>query len=216
MREEPLGDLGVAHTPTERLLAEVRCLYGDPDITGDDLWAYIYGVLHAPDWRERFEVEMKRSRLRFPLAADFAAFRDAGRELGEMHAVFDAAPLHQGPRLEREAGAEIRIPPQGMKWGDGKEGTDDLTALVICDGVRLVDIPPEAHDYKVAGLSPLQWVVKESVADSEAGEDPMRDPRWRDDPEELVSHLRRLVYIGCRTAEICEGLPPSLSEYKEE
>lgn len=39
----------------------------------------------------------------------------------------------------------------------------------------------------------------------------MRDPRWTDNPNEMVCHLRRLIYVGCRTAGIVGGLPPSLT-----
>ena len=221
MQEEAIEGLGDTRREADDwVLAEARRRYEDAGITRDDLWVYVYGAMHAPDWRERFASELENSAPRFPWAADFYAFRDAGRELMEMHSAFDRVPEHSAPRLEMEEGADLRIPPQGMKWAkkatDGGRREDDLTRLEINEGAVLCDIPLEAHAYQVAGLSPLQWAVRESTAGEETGEDPNYDPLWRDDPGGLISHLRRLTYIGCRTAEICEGLPPSLDGYEEE
>ena len=196
-------------TPSERCLEEARRRYGE-DVTASDLWHYIYGVFHAPDWRERFADELETSAPRFPWVppADYPAFRDAGEELMTLHADFDQAAPHPAPTLERDEGAKIAIGPERMKWLD-----NDLTCLEIGEGVRLTGIPAAAHDYRVAGFSPVQWAAKNLVADPDTGEDPMRDPRWRDDPGELITHLRRLIHIGCRTAQIVKSLPPSLTDY---
>ena len=197
-------------------LTEARLRYG-PRVSPVDVRHYIYGTLHAPDWRERFAEEAETSALRFPWVppADYSAFRDAGAELMFIHADYDNAPARQEPVLEVEEGAEIRIGKKGMRWRRVKTGEgvweDDLSCLEIGEGLRLTGIPIEAHDYRVAGYSPVQWAAKNLIPDPEAGEDPLRDPRWADNPTELVCHLRRLIYVGCRTAEIIGGLPPSLT-----
>ena len=223
---------GLAAPPQEdgydRLLAEVRRRCGDRSIGEDDLWRYIYGVMHAPDWRERFAGEPETSAPRFPLpenAEIFGVFAAAGAELMELHADYDSAPESLIPQLaiarQEEEGKEdegweaLRIPQGGMKWRRVKDEEtgrrrDDPTCLDINERVSFDRIPPEAHYYKVAGHSPLQWAVKELTHDEEWGEDPNRDPRWSDDPYQLITHLRRLTYAGVRTTEITEGLPPSL------
>lgn len=221
MQEEVIEGLGGARREADDwALAEARRRYGDADITREDLWHYVYGVMHAPDWRERFAAELENSAPRFPWATDFYAFRDAGWELMEMHAAYDRVPEHPVPCLETEEGADLRIPPQGMKWAkkatDGGRREVDLTRLIINEKAVLYDIPLKAHAYQVAGLSPLQWAVKNLKAGKEPGEDPNCDPLWHGDESGLVSHLRRLTYVGVRTAEICEDLPPSLDEYEEE
>ena len=208
----------------ERTVAEIRERCSDPSIGEDEAWAYIYGVMHAPDWRERFSAELETSAPRFPLPENgetFAVFRAAG-ELMELHSDYDRAPESTVPQLEitrdeGDEGDELRIPRQGMRWErvkgeDGKWG-DDLTRLNISEAASLTHIPPEAHACRVAGASPLEWAVKELTWDEGwEGEDPNRDPRWKDDPCELVSHLRKLAYVGVRTAQIVANLPPSLGD----
>lgn len=223
MQDQTIGALVPASQDgADRALDEARRRYKDPDITESDLWHYIYGVLHASDWRERFAAELEGRRPRFPWAADFATFRDAGAEMMELHANYGEAPLLEGPRLVNEGDKEIRVPPEGMRWErikneDGK-WVDDLTCLKINRRASLQDIPAEAHVYQVAGYSPLQWAVRESQPKKSEvpGEDFNSDPRWQNKPNELIAHLRQLCYVGVRTAEIVGGLPSSLSEYEKE
>lgn len=104
-------------------LTEARRRYG-PQVSPVNVWHYIYGTLHAPDWRERFAEELETSALRFPWVPPetFPTFRDAGAELMVLHADYDNAPARQEPVLEVEEGAEIRIGEKGMRWRRVKTG----------------------------------------------------------------------------------------------
>ena len=77
---------------TDWCLAEFRRAYGDSTITKDAIWEYLYGVMHAPDWRERYRNDLQKSLPRIPLAADFEAFRVAGRELMDLHTGYESGP----------------------------------------------------------------------------------------------------------------------------
>ena len=61
----------------------------------EDIFDYIYGVLHSPAYRAKFKEFLKSDFPRIPYpkdAAEFARFRDAGRALRETHLMRDAAP----------------------------------------------------------------------------------------------------------------------------
>ena len=63
-------------------------------ISKEDLFYYIYGLLHSPDYRERFKNNPAKQLPRIPAAktlADFKAFSDAGRTLGDLHVNFESA-----------------------------------------------------------------------------------------------------------------------------
>ena len=79
-RDRPGSD-GRVDNITDWCLNQFRQHYNDPSITKDDIWAYIYGVLHARDWRTRYAHDLRKGLPRIPFAADFGAFRDAGQEL---------------------------------------------------------------------------------------------------------------------------------------
>ncbi len=77
---------------TDWCLNQFRDHYRSESITKDDIWEYMYGVMHAPDWRERYKHDLQRNLPRIPLAADFEAFRLAGRELMELHVGYETCP----------------------------------------------------------------------------------------------------------------------------
>jgi predicted helicase len=77
---------------TDFMLSRCRAEFGDK-ITKEDVFYFIYGVLHSPDYRKRFEADLKKSLARIPLpktGAEFAAFVKAGRKLGDLHCGYES------------------------------------------------------------------------------------------------------------------------------
>ncbi len=194
-------------------------------VTKDDIWEYLYGVMHAPDWREKYAHDLQRSLPRVPLADDFEAFRAAGRKLMDLHVNYETVDEHpdvvclvDGEPDEGGSAAEAYRIDDRMRWGRNpdpkKKKRDDRTTLEVNVRCKLTSIPLEAHDYKVSGRSPLEWAVdslrrKEDKA-SGIVDDPNGWHRWEHEPFELIRHLRRLTYLGAESARIIGGLPPSL------
>jgi len=225
METPPPGD---EHNVTDWFLGEVHLRYQRSDISKDDVWAYLYGVMHAPDWRERYRHELSRRLPRVPLADDFEVFRDAGAELMVLHAGYESAPEHPGVVCEVD-GERIEDPPDNgaadpaafriesrMRWGKDVDKSKDMTVLIVNKRCRLTGIPPEAHDYQVSGRSPLQWAVDQlkHKHDKASGitDDPNGWHAWAEEPFELIRHLRRLAFVGTETARIVASLPPSLPD----
>ena len=78
---------------TDFMLERCRAEFGDK-VTKEDIFYFIYGVLHSPDYRKRFEADLKKSLARIPLpktGAEFAAFVKAGRKLGDLHCGYELA-----------------------------------------------------------------------------------------------------------------------------
>jgi predicted helicase len=93
---------------TDQALARFRMAYG-PSITKDDLFFYVYGLLHCPDYRIRFASDLKKMLPRIPLVADPYPFIDAGRSLSELHLGYESAKpypldgLSEGPMDSSDA-----------------------------------------------------------------------------------------------------------------
>lgn len=77
---------------SDEYLKLFRSVYGNPAISKDDIWEYIYGVMHAPDWRKKYDTDLRKSLPRIPMASDFEAFRRAGRELMDLHVGYETCP----------------------------------------------------------------------------------------------------------------------------
>ena len=67
---------------TDWALKNFRAHYRDEAITKWDIFHYIYALLHHPDYREQYQVNLKRDLPHLPYAPDFWRFAKAGQQLG--------------------------------------------------------------------------------------------------------------------------------------
>ena len=196
---------------TDAALAAFQAHYADDSITKDAIFDYVYGVLHAPEYRERFASDLAKDLPRVPMAPDFHAFADAGHALGELHLSYETCeeyPL----RVESSAGREAT--PEQYRLGTRKMRLiDDGETLAVNEHVHLAGIPPEAHQYEVNGRTPLGWFIDRYHVNTDTKSGIVNDPNaWFDDPRDLVSAVRRIVHVSVRTTAIVRSLPNPLAD----
>ena len=211
---------------TDWCLEQFHNQYNDESITKNDIWEYLYGIMHAPDWRSKYELDLQRNLPRVPFARDFEAFRSAGRELMDLHIHYDDVPEYPVDCLlddetDNNGAADQTDDPNAYRieklaWGKGSNRAEDRTVLVINPRCRLVGIPDAAHHYTISGRSPLQWAIVslrfKLDKPSTIADNPNEWEAWADEPFNLIRHLRRLVYVSVESARIINGLPPSLPQ----
>ena len=201
---------------TDEGLAHFQSAYPGEVLTKEDLFYYIYGILHSPDYRERYVDNLNKELPRIPRVktfADFQTFSQAGRELGELHVNYESVPMYAGVRIDTGnkplTDADYRV--EKMKYGKkGKE--KDLTTLHYNPRITVTGIPLEAYDYVVNGKPALDWVVerqsvrvdKASGIVSDANDwaiETMGNPRY---PLEL---FLRIITVSLETQKIVNNLP---------
>ena len=212
------GDEGLEDVPgyrrvdniTDWCLQQFRQQYPALQITKDDIWHYIYGLLHAPDYREKYRADLSKDLPRIPFAPDFGAFRDAGEQLAALHLGYETCP-------EYELQVEVSPAPIPISWTAAKCSgikEPDRSVLQVTPSVTLRGIPTEAHGYVVNGRTPLEWAVDRLHIRQDKDSGIVNDPNawFADDPAELVAHLKRLVHVSVETTRIVDGLPPALAD----
>lgn len=182
--------------------------YGDDGITKEDIFWYVYGILHSPEYRDRFGTDLKKMVPRIPYAKDFRAFSTAGRKLGEWHLNYETVepfPLtEESKRLVMEAG-DLRV--DKMTFGK-KDGKPDKSVIVYNAHLTLRDIPLEAYDYVVNGKSAIEWVMERYAVAIDKSSGIKNDPNeWSPDPRYIVDLVKRIVRVSVETARIVKGLP---------
>lgn len=201
---------------TDWALATFREHYADAGITKDAIFDYVYGILHAPAYRERFANDLSKALPRIPFAPDFHAFAAAGRDLAALHLGYETVPeypLEVVPTgVDRLESHHYRLTKRAMRFADNAK-----TVLIVNDHVRLAGIPPEAHDYVVNGRSPLGWFIDRYRIKQDKNSGIVNDPNgWFEQPEDIVPAIRRIVHVSVETARIVAGLPtPFTNEHDE-
>ncbi len=199
---------------TDSALAEFRSHYGDDEIRKDEIFDYVYGVLHAPQYRERFANDLTKELPRVPMAPDFHAFAKAGAKLADLHLNYETCeryPLEiittngKSPTPE-----DFLLGASRMKlMTDAAEGD----RLKINNSVTLAGIPAHAHQYEVNGRTPLGWFIDRYHIKTDKHSGIVNDPNaWFDDPRDLVAAIERIIHVSVETVAIVNGLPDPFGE----
>ncbi len=186
---------------------------GGTQISKEDIFYYIYGVLHSPDYRRRFAANLAKELPRIPLARELEAFSRAGRALAKLHLNYES--IDPWPNLVVEGVLPGMDPGRVVKlaWGkrrDPETGkkVNDYTRLVYNKNVTVSNIPEAANDYKVNGRSPLEWMVDRYQVKTDKATGITNDPNnYSDDPRYILDLIGRLVTVSMRTQEVVAGLP---------
>ncbi len=190
---------------TDATLKTFRVHYRDPKISRNAIFDYIYGVLHAPDFRERFANDLAKELPRIPFADDFHAFRDAGKALAHLHLGYETCRKHplEVTSQGQDSASRYRLGTRKMRYKD-----DAKSILAINDVTELRDIPPEAHRYEVNGRTPLDWLIDRYHIVQDRQSSIVNDPNaWFDKPHDLLATIQRVVHVSVETVRIVEGLP---------
>ncbi|GER07971.1 DNA damage-inducible protein [Iodidimonas muriae] len=207
---------------TDEGLAHFNAAYPGEKISKEDLFYYIYGLLHSPDYRERFKNNLAKALPRIPAVktfADFVAFRDAGRALGDLHANFETVEPYMvtfkegDHRLIPEADADpvkfYRV--KKMKFG-GKGKDKDKTTVIYNENITMQNIPLEAYDYVVNGKPALEWVMDRQVVKTDKASGIVNDANdyaneTVGDPKYPLLLFQRVITVSLETMRIVGNLP---------
>jgi predicted helicase len=201
---------------TDASLAHFRAAYPWDNISKEDIFYYVYGLLHSPDYRDRYADNLSKELPRIPCVkapTDFWAFSKAGRDLADLHLNYETVapfPLKIDTGNQKLTDADYRV--EKMRYGK-KGGEKDLTTLLYNGKITLTGIPLEAYDYVVNGKPALDWVLerqcvktdKDSGIINDANDwaiETMHNPRY---PLEL---FMRVITVSLETMKIVKALPP--------
>jgi predicted helicase len=203
---------------TDTTLAKYRARYGS-DVTKDDIFAFVYGFLHSPHYRERFAADLKRSLPRIPRieAADFREFRAAGQQLLDLHVGYedvDPFPLTiDGDQPSGPGSADLygwyRV--EKLRWaGTGKNV--DKSVIVYNPHISVSGIPDEAHRYMLGSRSALEWILDRYQVKTDAASGIVNDPNdWSREvgnPRYVLDLIGKVTTVSVETMKIVDSLPP--------
>ena len=199
-------------------LPHFQAAYPGKPITEDDLFYYIYGILHSEDYRTRYANNLMKELPRIPRAAtyeQFMAFVEAGQELAKVHVHFEDVKPYGGVTIEYTKSGQPSYRVKQMKWGKikGKTGNaaKDKTTLIYNDWITVKNIPLEAQEYVVNKKSALDWVVERACVSIDKASGIVND--FNDYASEMGSErypldlFLKIITVSLKTMRIVRALP---------
>ena len=198
-----------------------RDVYSNEQISKEDLFYYIYGLLHSTGYRERFANNLVNELPRIPAVKnfdDFLEFSNAGRKLGNLHVNYENVDCY--PISVKEGDLRLLAPHvnpneffrvRKMRFGN-QSGKQDKTTVIYNNNITMTNIPLEAYDYVISGKPALKWVMdqqcvhfdKKSGITSDANDyanEVMKDPAY------LMKLFQRVITVSLETMKIVRNLP---------
>lgn len=170
-------------------------------ISKDDIFNYVYGVLHDPVYRETYAINLKREFPRIPFYPDFWAWTAWGERLMALHIGYESVEPWPLARHDLPEGEGDPIPK--LK-ADKDNGTIQLDTRTTLSGV-----PPAAWSYRLGNRSGLEWVLdqyKEKKPKDPTIAAKFNTYRFKDYKEKVVDLLGRVTRVSVETMEIVDRM----------
>lgn len=216
-RRDAITDAGLAH---------FQAAYPGETLNKEDLFYYIYGLLHSSDYRSRYGDNLRKELPRIPAVksfADFRAFSQAGRDLAHWHLNYETVECFPGVKVEEVAKTTLDYSTDGpyrvtkMKFAKTKDpvtgkSVTDKTTVIYNERITIRDIPLAAYDYIVNGKPALEWVMERQAVTTDKDSGITNDANlWATEtmgnakyPLEL---FQRVITVSLETMKIVNGLP---------
>ncbi|WP_375641022.1 DEAD/DEAH box helicase [Bartonella sp. AA168HLJHH] len=207
---------------TDEGLAHFKAAYPNEKITKDDLFYYVYGILHSEDYRARYADNLSKELPRIPCvksADDFWKFVTAGRELGHLHVNYEDVEPYPvifkkgNPKQTEISNLEKFYYVTEMKFAKIKNSKEkDKSTVIYNSNITITDIPLEAYEYIVNGKPALEWVMGRQCVKTDKKSGIVNDAnRYAvetvGNPAYPLELFQRVITVSLETIKIVKNLP---------
>ncbi|GAA7759810.1 DEAD/DEAH box helicase family protein [Helicobacter pylori] len=128
--------------------------YGDNSITEEEIFYYIYAILHHKGYLEKYKNSLAKEAPRIALSDDFKELSILGKELGELHLNYESGEMHTSVKYTTLMNAEVD------GYYDVVKMTKKGDCIIYNQNIAITKIPQKAFEYVVNGKSAIDWVIE--------------------------------------------------------
>ena len=189
------------------ILERAKKIYGK-NVGKEDIFYYVYGILHSQDYRAAFANDLKKMLPRIPLVEDvrdFWKFSKAGKKLAELHINYEEIPPYEGVEVSGESSGNFKV--QKMRFP--KKGQQDT--IIYNSKIVVSNIPEKAYEYVVNGKSAIEWIMERYQVSTDKKSGIKNDPNdWAievGNPRYILDLLLSIINVSVQTVDIVNQLP---------
>ena len=176
-----------------------------PKITKEDIFYYVYGLLHSPDYRQRFSADLKKSLPHIPLPENyltFKTFQRIGKKLADIHLNYETYPMTNDVFVRGDKAGNYSV--EKMRF----ISKDDKRTIVFNDFIQIENVPLKAYDYVLNGKSAIEWVMERYAITTDKASGIVNDPnQWSNNPRYILELLLRIIQVSVDTVDLVSQLP---------
>lgn len=190
------------------IFKQARDKYIENRIEKEDIFYYVYGLLHSLDYRREFSNDLKKILPRLPLVdklEDFWAFSEAGRKLAKLHVDYEEVDPHASVKVSGTQNNNYHVTK--MKFIK----KDDKSTIIYNNQITIENIPEKAHEYIVNGKSAIEWIIDRYQIKTDKASGIVNDPNdWAAEvgnPRYILDLLLSVINVSVQTVDIVNDLP---------
>ncbi|MEI7982863.1 MAG: type ISP restriction/modification enzyme, partial [Bacteroidota bacterium] len=189
------------------ILERAHKMYGNR-VSKEDIFYFVYGILHSPEYRTRFSNDLKKMLPRIPLVEepnDFWKFSKSGRALAELHINYEKVAPYEGVTVKGAETGFYRVEKMRFSAKDRKD------TILYNSKITIENIPEKAYEYIVNGKSAIEWIMERYQVTIHKESGIKNNPNhWADEvgnPSYILDLLLSTINLSLKTVEIVESLP---------
>lgn len=184
-------------------LLKYKKIYGDK-ITKEDIFFYIYGLLHLKEYREKFANFIIREIPRIPLVKYFEEFSNIGKELANLHINYENVKPLDEVKITINSSENFNVDKMKFLSTNNKK---DKSTIIYNENITISNIPKEAYKYIVNGRSGIEWVMDRYKIKKDKNSGLINDPNLYKGSKYIFDLLQSVIAVSVKSIKLIESLP---------
>lgn len=202
-------------------LEQFATQYKDKKIKKEDIFHYVYAVLHNPAYRKKYELNLKREFPRIPFYKDFWQWAQWGKQLMDLHINYEDAKPYPITVIASKAKQSVKKQKQKEFFPKVKEpepmfglkekikvklkADKQNSTIEIDELTTLKEIPKEVWEYKLGNRSAVEWILdqyKEKKPKDKTIAEKFNTYRFADYKEHVIELIKKVTTVSVETIKI--------------
>ncbi|MEO0060171.1 MAG: hypothetical protein RLZZ312_1818, partial [Bacteroidota bacterium] len=168
------------------------------------IFNYTYAVLHNPEYRKKYELNLKRDFPRLPFYDDFYKWVSWGKQLMDLHidyetvAPFDLQVIDNSSIKDKNYKLKVKLKADKINH-----------VIAIDEHTHIIGIPESAWLYKLGNRSALEWVLdqyKEKKYTDKTLAENFNTYRFADHKNHVIDLLNRVCTVSVETMKVVDEM----------
>lgn len=172
-------------------------------LSKEDIFYYVYGVLHSPEYKKEFTNDLRKSLPRIPLLKKKEKFVEIGKKLVKLHLNYEIVPPYEHLEIDKKSNPSYKV----KKMKHPKKGV--LDKIIFNTDITISNIPERAYDYVVNGRPAIEWIIDQYQIKVDKKSGIIDDPNnYTDNEKYIFNLLLSVINVSVQTVDLINSLPP--------
>ncbi|GAA9607533.1 hypothetical protein HpHA72_13020 [Helicobacter pylori] len=174
--------------------------YEDNSIAEEEIFYYIYAILHHKGYLEKYKNSLTKEDPRIALSKDFKELSILGKELAKLHLNYESGEMHASVEYKTLMNAEEK------GYYDVETMTKKGDRIHYNNHIAITKIPKKAFEYVVNGKSAIDWVIERYKKNTDEYSKIKNNPNDYKDGKYVFELLCRVIKLSEKSVDLIEKI----------